>query len=135
MHLEILDLRKEFLGQEDPDVADTLAGLGILYLNTSRYLEAVYYLTRALELREIIFGQYDTYVFEVDKKATKVDIKNAIESMYNVVVKKVNTMNLGGGKKEMKHTNKGIIFQRTKAVKKAMITLADGDEIDFYSNI
>ena len=44
-------------------------------------------------------------------------------------------MNLGGGKKEMKHTNKGLIFQRTKAIKKAMITLVDGDAIDFYSNI
>ncbi|MGB1039369.1 MAG: 50S ribosomal protein L23 [Flavobacteriales bacterium] len=87
------------------------------------------------EKTEYLIENTNTYTFEVDKKATKVDIKNAIESMYNVVVKKVNTMNLGGGKKEMKHTNKGIIFQRTKAVKKAMITLADGDEIDFYSNI
>ena len=55
--------------------------------------------------------------------------------MYDVKVRKVNTMNLGGGKKEMKQTNKGLIFQRTKAIKKAMITLVDGDEIDFYSNI
>ena len=77
----------------------------------------------------------NTYTFEVEKKATKVDIKNAVESMYGVKVKKVNTMNLGGGKKEMKHTNKGLIFQRTKAIKKAMITLEDGEEIDFYSNI
>ena len=44
-------------------------------------------------------------------------------------------MNLGGGKKEMKQTNKGLIFQRTKAIKKAMITLEEGNEIDFYSNI
>ena len=87
------------------------------------------------EKSEYFIENNNTYTFEVDKKATKVDIKNAIESMYGVTVKKVNTMNLGGGKKEMKHTNKGIIFQRTKAVKKAMITLADGDEIDFYSNI
>ena len=87
------------------------------------------------EKTEHFIEHNNTYTFEVDKKATKVDIKNAVESMYNVTVKKVNTMNLGGGKKEMKHTNKGLIFQRTKAIKKAMITLVDGDEIDFYSNI
>lgn len=87
------------------------------------------------EKTEFFIENNNTYTFEVDKKATKVDIKNAIESMYDVKVKKVNTMNLGGGKKEMKQTNKGLIFQRTKAIKKAMITLVDGDEIDFYSNI
>ena len=87
------------------------------------------------EKTESLIENNNTYTFEVAKKATKVDIKNAIESMYGVSVKKVNTMNLGGGKKEMKHTNKGLIFQRTKAIKKAMITLVDGDEIDFYSNI
>ena len=87
------------------------------------------------EKTEYFIENTNTYTFEVDKKATKVDIKNAVESMYDVTVRKVNTMNLGGGKKEMKHTNKGIIFQRTKAIKKAMITLVDGDEIDFYSNI
>lgn len=87
------------------------------------------------EKSEFFIENNNTYTFEVDKKATKVDIKKAIESMYGVTVKKVNTMNLGGGKKEMKQTNKGLIFQRTKAIKKAMITLVDGDEIDFYSNI
>ncbi len=87
------------------------------------------------EKTEFAIEHNNTYTFEVDKKATKVDIKNAVESLYGVKVKKVNTMNLGGGKKEMKHTNKGLIFQRTKAIKKAMITLQDGEEIDFYSNI
>lgn len=87
------------------------------------------------EKTEFAIEHNNTYTFEVEKKATKVDIKNAVESMYGVKVKKVNTMNLGGGKKEMKHTNKGLIFQRTKAIKKAMITLEEGEEIDFYSNI
>lgn len=87
------------------------------------------------EKTEFAIEHNNTYTFEVEKRATKVDIKNAVESMYGVKVKKVNTMNLGGGKKEMKHTNKGLIFQRTKAIKKAMITLEDGEEIDFYSNI
>jgi large subunit ribosomal protein L23 len=87
------------------------------------------------EKTEFAIEHNNTYTFEVEKKATKVDIKNAVESLYGVKVKKVNTMNLGGGKKEMKHTNKGLIFQRTKAIKKAMITFEDGEEIDFYSNI
>jgi large subunit ribosomal protein L23 len=87
------------------------------------------------EKTEYLIENTNTYTFEVDKHSTKIDIKAAIEKLYDVKVVKVNTMNLGGGKKEMKHTNKGIIFQRTKAIKKAMITLAEGDEIDFYSNI
>jgi len=87
------------------------------------------------EKSEFFIENNNTYTFEVDKRATKVDIKNAVENLYGVKVRKVNTMNLGGGKKEMKQTNKGLIFQRTKAIKKAMITLVDGDEIDFYSNI
>lgn len=87
------------------------------------------------EKTEKLIEKYNTYTFEVDKFSSKVDIKKAIESLYDVKVDKVNTMKLGGGKKEMKHTNKGMIFQKTKAIKKAMVTLVDGDEIDFYSNI
>ena len=44
-------------------------------------------------------------------------------------------MNYGGGKKKMKHTNKGVIYQRNKAYKKAIVTLAAGDTIDLYENI
>lgn len=87
------------------------------------------------EKTEKLIEKYNTYTFEVDKFSSKVDIKEAIESLYDVKVSKVNTMKLGGGKKEMKHTNKGMIFQKTKAIKKAMVTLVEGDEIDFYSNI
>ena len=87
------------------------------------------------EKTEKLIEQSNTYTFEVDKSSTKVDIKKAVESLYDVKVSKVNTMKLGGGKKEMKHTNKGMIFQKTKAIKKAMVTLEEGSEIDFYSNI
>ena len=44
-------------------------------------------------------------------------------------------MNLGGGKKKMKNTNRGVVYQRTNAVKKAIITVAAGDVIDLYENI
>lgn len=87
------------------------------------------------EKTEKLIEENNTYTFEVDKSSSKVDIKKAVESLYGVKVEKVNTMKLGGGKKEMKHTNKGMIFQKTKAIKKAMVTLVKGDEIDFYSNI
>jgi large subunit ribosomal protein L23 len=75
------------------------------------------------------------YAFEVDKKANKIEIKNAIEKFYGVTVDAVNTMNLGGGKKNMKNTNRGVVYQRNKAVKKAIITVAPGDVIDLYENI
>ena len=75
------------------------------------------------------------YAFEVDKTANKIQIKNAIESAYNVNVKAVDTMRQGGGKRKMKQTNKGISFQRTKLIKRAIVTLEDGDTIDLYENI
>ena len=75
------------------------------------------------------------YAFEVDNKANKIEIKNAIEKFYGVTVDAVNTMNLGGGKKNMKNTNRGVVYQRNKAVKKAIITVAPGDVIDLYENI
>ena len=75
------------------------------------------------------------YAFEVDKTANKIQIKNAIESAYNVNVKAVNTRRQGGGKRKMKQTNKGISFQRTKLIKRAIVTLEDGDTIDLYENI
>ena len=75
------------------------------------------------------------YAFEVDKKANKIEIKNAVEKFYGVTVDAVNTINLGGGKKKMKNTNRGVVYQRTKAVKKAIITVTEGDTIDLYENI
>ena len=75
------------------------------------------------------------YAFEVNTNANKIQIKNAVESAYGVNVKAVNTMKHGGGKRKMKYTNKGVSFQRTKLVKKAIVTLDEGDTIDLYENI
>ena len=75
------------------------------------------------------------YAFEVISKANKIEIKNAIENAYGVNVKAVNTMKQGGGKRKMKYTNKGVSFQRTKLIKKAIVTLEEGDTIDLYENI
>ena len=75
------------------------------------------------------------YAFEVNSKANKIEIKNAIENAYGVNVKAVNTMKHGGGKRKMKYTNRGVSFQRTKLIKKAIVTLEEGDTIDLYENI
>jgi len=74
------------------------------------------------------------YAFVVDKKANKLQIKDAVEEMYNVSVASVNTM-VYAGKEKSRFTKSGVIVGRTNSFKKAMITLAEGDQIDFYSNI
>ena len=75
------------------------------------------------------------YAFEVRSDVNKIQIKNAVESAYGVNVKAVNTMRYGGGKRKMKYTNKGVSFERTRLVKKAIVTLDAGDTIDLYENI
>ncbi len=72
--------------------------------------------------------------FIVDKKANKIQIKKAVEEMYDVTVVAVNTI-IYGGKAKSRFTKTGIINGRTSSFKKAIITLAEGDNIDFYSNI
>lgn len=78
--------------------------------------------------------RFNRYGFVVVKSATKPQIKKAIERMYNVTVDSVNTM-VYGGKVKSRYTKSGVISGKTAAYKKAIVTLADGDSIDFYSNI
>ena len=74
------------------------------------------------------------YGFVVDKRANKLQIKKAVEEMYGVTVASVNTMRYGG-KVKSRNTKSGLLIGRTPAIKKAIITLAEGNKIDFYSNI
>ena len=74
------------------------------------------------------------YGFVVDRSANKVEIKKAVEKMYGVTVEDVNTMNYLG-KKKSRFTKSSIISGRTASFKKAIVTVADGDVIDFYSEI
>ncbi len=74
------------------------------------------------------------YGFKVDRRANKIQIKKAIEDLYGVSVVSVNTMRYGG-KKKSRFTKAGVIEGKTAAFKKAIITLAEGEAIDFYSNI
>lgn len=74
------------------------------------------------------------YGFIVDKKANKVQIKRAVENLYGVTVESVNTMYYAG-KRKARFTRTGYVAGRRNAFKKAVITLREGDMIDFYSNI
>ena len=72
--------------------------------------------------------------FVVDRKANKIEIKKAVEKMYGVSVKAVNTM-IVPGKAMSRNTKACVIKGVTSSYKKAIITLAEGETIDFYSNI
>jgi large subunit ribosomal protein L23 len=72
--------------------------------------------------------------FIVDRKANKIQIKQAVEELYGVNVVSVNTM-VYPGKNKSRYTRTGIISGKTKSFKKAIVTLTEGETIDFYSNI
>jgi len=74
------------------------------------------------------------YGFFVHKKANKLQIKKAVEQLYGVEVKEVNTLNYNGTVKS-RGTRSGVLLGKTAAFKKAIVTLAEGETIDFYSNI
>lgn len=72
--------------------------------------------------------------FIVKQSANKVEIKKAVEKAYGVNVLSVNTMNYFG-KPKSRYTKSRVISGRSAAFKKAIVTLAEGEIIDFYSNI
>lgn len=74
------------------------------------------------------------YGFVVEAKANKVEIKKAVEKMYGVNVESVNTMNIMG-KKKSRYTKSGALEGRKPNVKKAIVKLAEGEVIDFYSAV
>jgi len=74
------------------------------------------------------------YAFKVDHRANKIQIKQAIENMYGVNVTAVNTMKYTG-KLKSRNTKAGLVTGRAATYKKAVITLKDGETIDFYSTI
>jgi large subunit ribosomal protein L23 len=78
--------------------------------------------------------KFNRYGFLVARNANKIQIKKAVEDLYNVTVESVNTMRYGG-KVKSRNTKSGILVGKTTAYKKAVVTLAEGNKIDFYSNI
>ena len=76
----------------------------------------------------------NTYWFEVDVKANKIQIKEAVEAAYGVTVDSVRTMNVYP-KVKSRFTKTGVISGRKKFTKKAIDKVTDGDVIDLYSNL
>jgi len=72
--------------------------------------------------------------FRVSPDANKLEIKAAIEALYDVTVVKVNTMNYDG-KRKSRYTKSGVINGKEAAFKKAIVTLKEGEKIDFFSNL
>ncbi len=77
---------------------------------------------------------FNRYAFVVDKKANKLEIKNAVEKTYGVAIENVRTMNYPVQRKT-KFTKSGVVQAMKGAYKKAIVQLAEGESIDFYSNI
>ncbi|HKL35510.1 MAG TPA: 50S ribosomal protein L23 [Salegentibacter sp.] len=74
------------------------------------------------------------FSFVVNSKANKIEIKNAVEAAYGVSVEKVRTINVRPDRKT-RYTKSGMITGKTKAFKKALVQVAEGETIDLYSNL
>lgn|SRR5690554_4907472 len=83
---------------------------------------------------EITDKYENRYGFIVAPSANKVQIKKAVEDLYNVHVQSVNTMKYDG-KKRSRYTKSGVVEGRTSSYKKAIVTLREGETIDLFSNI
>lgn len=71
-----------------------------------------------------------TYTFRVHPEATKADVHNAVEEIFKVRVVKVNTMNVAGKPRRL-----GLRIGRTREWKKAIVTLAPGQKIQFFEGV
>ncbi len=86
------------------------------------------------EKASLLTEKLNRFTFRADHRANKLEIKNAIEKMYGVTIEAINTM-VVVGKIKSRNTKAGITSGRAAKYKKAVVTLKDGETIDFYSNI
>ena len=86
------------------------------------------------KMTKITEKQENRYGFIVRPEANKLQIKKEVEALYNVTVVDVNTLSYAG-KRSSRYTKAGLIKGQKNAFKKAIVTVKDGDTIDFYSNI
>jgi len=84
----------------------------------------------ATEKSHIMRDRQNCYVFEVDASANKIDVRRAIEELFNVKVKGVTTMNIRGKMKRL-----GRFVGKKPNWKKAIVTLAKGETITQLENI
>ena len=87
-------------------------------------------LTPVITEKSTIVSEYGQVVFEVPLDATKPQIKDAVEQLFGVTVSAVNTLRVKGKTKRFR----GIKGRRSD-VKKAIVTLADGDMIDITTGL
>ncbi|MDR1865647.1 MAG: 50S ribosomal protein L23 [Bacteroidales bacterium] len=88
-------------------------------------------LTEKLTSQEATLNRYG---FLVERTANKLQIRKAVEEMYGVTITAVNTMRYAG-KTKSRFTKSGTISGKSNAYKKAIVTVKEGEKIDFYSNI
>ncbi len=79
-------------------------------------------------------GNKERYLFIVDIRANKIQIGEAVAKMYNVKVDAVNTLNYKG-KAKSRYTKGKVVAGHTKAYKKAVVTVKEGEIIDFYAEL
>ena len=77
---------------------------------------------------------YNQYVFKVDPKSNKIDIRKAIELKFDVKVKSIRTLNMPR-KSRTRHTKRGMVKGKTAGWKKAIITVEEGYSIDVLENV
>lgn len=81
-----------------------------------------------------ITEKLNKYTFRVSPDAGKAQIKKLVEELYGVKVVSVNTM-IVRGKNKSRYTKSGLLRGKTASYKKAVVSVAEGETIDFYSNI
>ncbi|MGO1520889.1 MAG: 50S ribosomal protein L23 [Sphingobacterium sp.] len=86
------------------------------------------------EKASLLTETLNRYAFKVDHRANKIQIKTAIEEMFGVTVVAVNT-SVVAGKAKSRYTKAGFVSGRSPKYKKAIITVKDGETIDFYSTL
>jgi len=74
------------------------------------------------------------YTFKVNKKANKITVKQAVQDRFDVTVEDVNIVNVKGKSKQM-NTRRGITRGKRSDWKKAIVTLREGDSINFFEGV
>ena len=85
---------------------------------------------KMLKLQE----SHGKYAFKVERHANKLDVQRAVQDRFDVAVDSVNILNVKGKSKQM-NTRRGITRGKRSDWKKAVVTLREGDSIDFFAGV
>jgi large subunit ribosomal protein L23 len=86
------------------------------------------------EKANLLSEKLNCFTFAVSPNANKFQIKDMVEKLYNVRVERVNIANYAG-KRKQRYTKSGLLKGSTAAFKKAYVKVAEGQTIDYYSNL